>query len=102
MRICICGEYSDFSKRSGGTPILTGAGMLVVPLSSPALAPFFLRSSLPRSAAKSEEKTGQELDYLGLKSLVLVPLRMFKAKYLHLHTTRYLLGAPRSIEGHFI
>ena len=39
---------------------------------------------------------------LGLKSWVWVPLRVFKAKYLHLHTTRYLLGVPRSIEWHFI
>ena len=34
----------------------------------------------------------------GLTSWVLVPLRVFKAKYLHLHTTQYLLGVPRSIE----
>ena len=29
-------------------------------------------------------------------SLVLVPFRVFKAKYVHLHTTRYLLGVQRS------
>ena len=39
---------------------------------------------------------------LGLKSWVLVPLRVFKAKYLHLHTTQYLLGVLRSVEWHFI
>ena len=38
----------------------------------------------------------------GLKSWVLVPLRVFKAKYLQLRTTRCLLGVPRSIEWHFI
>ena len=56
----------------GGIPILTGAGML------------------------------DELLRGFKKSWVLVPLRVFKAKYLHLHTTRYLLGVPRSIERHFI
>ena len=37
-----------------------------------------------------------------LKSWVLLPLRVFNSKYLHLHITRYLLGLLRSFEWHFI
>ena len=55
----------------------------------------------------SEEQAGGGLPYKkggdarrtskGLKSWVLVLFWVFKAKYLHFRTTRYLLGVPRSI-----
>ena len=38
----------------------------------------------------------------GLKSWVLVPLRVFTTKYLQLHTTWYLLAVLQSIEWHII
>ena len=34
--------------------------------------------------------------------MLVVPLRVFKAKYLHLYITHYVLGVPRLIEWHFI
>ena len=37
----------------------------------------------------------------GLKSWVLIPLRVFRAKYLNLHKTHYFLGVPQSIEWLF-
>ena len=62
----------------------------------------FVRGFVPRGDSHIKRAGMLVVPLRGQNPGFLVPLRVFKAKYLHLHTTRYILGVPRSIEWHFI